>query len=126
MRLPQPRGEHSRSVIDALAQPLGDGLLPPPPTAYAAAPGGIVHDEDAQLALWVLYELHYLGFDDVDPEWQWHPDVVRYLGWLERHFLAALQSLPVPGTDASAPMHTRIECPGRPGPECGAGAPPAA
>lgn len=106
MRLPQPRGEHSRTVIDALAQAPADGVLNAPREPYA---GDVLHDEDAQLAMWALYELHYLGFDEVDADWQWHPDAVRYLGWLEKPFLAALRAVEVPATDEAAPMHERIE-----------------
>ena len=106
VRLPQPRGEHSQIVIEALSQAPAEGVLPAPAGTYT---GDAVRDEDAQLAMWVLYELHYLGFDEVDPEWQWHPDAVRYLGWLERPFLTALESFEVPATERSAPMHERIE-----------------
>jgi hypothetical protein len=38
---------------------------------------GFVHDEDAQLALWVLLELHRGGFDGVDDAWEWHPELSR-------------------------------------------------
>ena len=107
MRLPQPRGEHSTTVIGALAQAPVEGVLSPPPAA--AYDGDIVRDEDAQLAMWVLYELHYLGFDEVDPDWQWHPDAVRYLGWLERPFEGAQEAIEVPATDPEAAMHERIE-----------------
>ena len=38
---------------------------------------GYVHDEDAQLALWVLLELHRGGFDGVHDAWEWHPELSR-------------------------------------------------
>ena len=30
-------------------------------------------DDDAALALYVLYELHYRGFEGVDEGWEWEP-----------------------------------------------------
>lgn len=43
---------------------------------------------DLQLALYICYELHYRGFADVDPEWEWHPDLLRLRAQLEQHFIA--------------------------------------
>ncbi len=43
-------------------------------------------DEDVQIALWALYELHYRGFDDVDDMLEWHPDVIGLRVCLERSF----------------------------------------
>jgi hypothetical protein len=40
--------------------------------------------EDAALALWVLHELHYRGFDDVDDRLEWDPELIRLRGELER------------------------------------------
>lgn len=94
-------------MIEGLRQPLETGAIQAPPAAAYA--GDIVHDEDAQLAMWVLYELHYRGFEDADADWQGHPDVARYLRWLEEPFLAQLRAYDIPETDADAPMHTRIE-----------------
>ncbi|SFA94140.1 Iron-containing redox enzyme [Amycolatopsis marina] len=47
--------------------------------------------EDLQLALQVCYELHYQGFDGVDPDWEWDPELLRLRGAMERSFLAALR-----------------------------------
>jgi hypothetical protein len=47
--------------------------------------------EDFQLALWVLYELHYRGFDGVDDRWEWDPDVLRVRAELERVLELALR-----------------------------------
>ena len=106
MQLPDPVGDLSHEVIRTLARPTQDALFPPPP---ATLHGDVLTDDDVQLALWVLYELHYQGFDDVDPDWEWHPDAVRYLAGLEKPFLAALRALPVPETDPAAPVHERLE-----------------
>jgi hypothetical protein len=54
--------------------------------------------EDSPLALHVLYELHYRGFDGVDEAWEWEPSLLRERQRLERAFEARLVELagPVP------------------------------
>lgn len=83
--LPAPRGPISAAVIDALSSAPGAHSLPRPDIADADALG-----EDVQLALHVCYELHYRGFRDVDPEWEWSPDLLGIRGSLERAFVAEL------------------------------------
>lgn len=56
-------------------------------------------DEDLQLALWCCYELHYCGFQEVDNDWEWHPDVISFRKVLERRWLAGLCRL-AGGADA--------------------------
>lgn len=51
-------------------------------------PGG---DDDAQIALWALYELHYRGFDDVSDSMEWHPELLRVRALLEKPFEAKLR-----------------------------------
>jgi Iron-containing redox enzyme len=46
----------------------------------------VIDDPDVQVALWMLYELAYRGFDDVADELEWDPDLVRLRGRLERWF----------------------------------------
>ncbi|GAA0282232.1 iron-containing redox enzyme family protein [Cryptosporangium japonicum] len=54
-------------------------------------------DEDLQLALWVLYELHYRGFDGVDPDWEWDPQLLALRARLEAHFVDGLRAaVPAP------------------------------
>ncbi|WP_245604410.1 iron-containing redox enzyme family protein [Nocardioides aequoreus] len=60
--LPRPRGELTARLVETLRGPL-DG---PPLTLGGPAP-------DASLALWMLHELHYRGFDEVDDRWEWSP-----------------------------------------------------
>jgi hypothetical protein len=50
-------------------------------------------DEDFQLSLTVLYELHYRGWPGVDDRWEWHPDLVATARSLEAAFEAALRRL---------------------------------
>jgi hypothetical protein len=66
VHLPDPVGDLSGEVISALARPTQDGSFPLPPTSVG---GDVLTDGDVQLALWVLYELHYQGFELVDPDW---------------------------------------------------------
>ncbi|MGH3388583.1 MAG: iron-containing redox enzyme family protein [Actinomadura sp.] len=54
--------------------------------------------EDLQLALYTCYELHYQGFDGVEPAWEWEPELLRLRGMLERRFLSAIHA-EVPGGD---------------------------
>ncbi|UUZ44506.2 iron-containing redox enzyme family protein [Janibacter limosus] len=53
----------------------------------------VIPDEDAQLALWLLLELHHRGLRGVDPELEWDPQVIRVRRELEEAHLAALREL---------------------------------
>lgn len=58
-------------------------------------------DDDVQLALLVLYELHYRGVDGVDEGWEWHPELLAARATIERAFEAAVRELvAVPETEA--------------------------
>jgi len=61
---------------------------PPPPPA--AAGGDPLADDDLNLALYCLYELHYRGFDGVDEGWEWHPPLLALRAELEARFEAGL------------------------------------
>ena len=47
-------------------------------------------DDDVQLALYVLYELHYRGFEDVDDRWEWEPSLLALRSVLEDIFEGGL------------------------------------
>jgi hypothetical protein len=79
----------SETVITALR----NGALAPVAGVDADAFG-----EDLQLALYVCYELHYQGFGEADPAWEWDPELLRLRGTLERRFLLALRA-ELPGGD---------------------------
>lgn len=66
----------------------GDGPLDLP-----ALPADVLVDEDVQLALWCLFELHHRGFEGVDPELEWDPEVVRVRRALEVAHLRSLREL---------------------------------
>ncbi|MGW2997108.1 iron-containing redox enzyme family protein, partial [Streptomyces sp. NPDC001193] len=63
--LVEGRGELSRAVTEALRSDA------PPVYAAGAVPKADPWGEDLQLALYVLYELHYRGFEGVDDEREW-------------------------------------------------------
>ncbi|MCT7367991.1 iron-containing redox enzyme family protein [Mycolicibacterium llatzerense] len=87
--LPPSRGPLSDTVIKLLCErapcshltrietPLGD-----------ADPFGV----DLQLALYLCYELHYRGFVDVDPLWEWDGALLHLRGRMETVFLDAVRS----------------------------------
>jgi Iron-containing redox enzyme len=84
--LPTPRGPLSEALVCALAAP--PGALGDPPVATTADPLG---DDDLHLALYVLYELHYRGFDDVDERWEWDGGALALRGRLEAVFEQGLR-----------------------------------
>jgi hypothetical protein len=84
--LPAARGPISRWLLaylrgEATGRPL---------RSMAAAPAG--NDEDVQLALYCCYELTYRGFQDVDPDLEWDPEVLALRHRLESWFLDDLVS----------------------------------
>ncbi|WP_030299610.1 iron-containing redox enzyme family protein [Streptomyces katrae] len=85
-RLVDGRGELSDAVLRALRS--GGPPQYTPAAALKAAPWG----EDLQLALYLLYEPHYRGFDGVDDAREWDPDLLRLRQALEARFLHALRS----------------------------------
>ncbi|MGA5563347.1 iron-containing redox enzyme family protein [Streptomyces platensis] len=85
-QLPPPRGCLSGSVISWLRT--GEGPLPTWEEAQRDDPYGA----DLQLALYVLYELHYQGFDHVDDHHEWAPELLGVRRCLEEAFLRALRA----------------------------------
>jgi len=64
-----------------------------PVTTLSAGPVESVADDDRQLALWILYELHYRGFEEVDDSLEWDPDLLRLRLQLERPFETWIRDL---------------------------------
>ncbi|WP_148574707.1 iron-containing redox enzyme family protein [Nocardioides caldifontis] len=56
----------------------------------------LLTDEDVQLTLWVLYELHYRGFEGVDDDWEWDPGLLQVRRALEDRLLAQLRFATAP------------------------------
>ena len=65
---------------------LGDALWWGGPITDAAT------DDDLQLALFCVYELHYRGLAGVAEEWEWHPELVAVRHEWEQVLLAGLES----------------------------------
>lgn len=97
MLLPPARGSLSEQVRQALRTGRTRTLRDTP-----AAPDD--HD-DAQLTLWMLFELHYRGFDDVDDRLEWDPDAVavrrRLEDDLEQDLRSRYAKADVTGTSAA-------------------------
>ena len=74
----------------------------PSPTALPlqADPLG---DEDLQLALYVLYELHYRGFAGVHDEWEWNASLLGLRRQLEAEFEAGVVAVVGSPTSVDVP-----------------------
>lgn len=85
MKLPSARGPVSASLIEALAHSPYD-----PDLDHDL---GEITEEDLHLSLFVLYELHYRGWDGVDDLWEWQPGLLALRNKLEERFWADLHEL---------------------------------
>lgn len=106
MKFPSARGPVSASLLDILRSPsdrTSEELLALSGLAEdaVAATASILTDEDLQLALFCLYELHYSGRDGADERWEWKPDLLAVRQDLEEVFETALRALvEIPSRDA--------------------------
>ena len=104
MQLPSERGPISRGVIEALAHNR-------PAPALALGADGVLTDPDVQLALWVLYELHYAGFDGVPEDREWDPGLISLRRDIERRMegeLRAAVSAQLDGLDPTVPVGDQL------------------
>ena len=96
MPVPEPRGELSAALVEALHAHRRPTDLRGPAAGladrYRDDPREILLDDDAQLVLTMLYELHLAGLSDVDPEWEWNTEILDVRRRLEGPFDAALRS----------------------------------
>jgi hypothetical protein len=83
MMLPKPRGVFSAEVME---------LLRAVPGSIEAPRSDPEDDVDAALALWVLYELSYQGFEEVPDEAEWHPTLLGVRHRLETDLERRLRS----------------------------------
>ena len=99
-RLPDPRGPLSLAVTELLAERAPVNRLTQVEASISDAdPLGL----DLQLALYICYELHYRGFQNVDPGWEWSAGLLHLRGRLENTFLAEVRSrVGVIGADETA------------------------
>jgi hypothetical protein len=105
--LPQPRGSLSAQLVELLRVPPLEWATPAidePARASDDAMG-----EDFQLSLYLLYELHYRGFREVDEAWEWDPALIGLRRDLEAAFERRLRSeLPTPATIAPQDLGAAI------------------
>jgi len=83
MHLPAPRGALSAAVVRSL-RALPDVAVPRIDTPPESP-------DDEALALWLLHELAYTGFDEVDDEAEWDPELIRVRRQLERRLEGRLR-----------------------------------
>jgi Iron-containing redox enzyme len=83
--LPDARGP----LTAVLLHELRSGAHRLPPIALPEPQDPLV-DDDLQLALYVLYELHYRGFEGVDERWEWEPSLLAVRSVLEDIFEGGL------------------------------------
>jgi hypothetical protein len=84
-QLPNPRGPISEHVLASLRRAPHAVAAPPAPSG-----GDPLADDDLNLALYVLYELHYRGFEGVEEAWEWEPALLALRAELERRFEGGL------------------------------------
>lgn len=109
MKTPSPCGPLSDAVVRALTATPSDAPRHAPRRSDAAQVADPLADRDFQLALWMLYELHYRGFDDVDPALEWDPLLISSRTALEGCFAESVRALsrtcdcldPVPVADGA-------------------------
>src|SRR6187549_3836713 len=70
-RLPDARGPVTEHLLSHLRRPVHE--LSPLPLTDADP----LTDDDLALALYLCYELHYLGLPDVEEPWEWEPSLLR-------------------------------------------------
>lgn len=92
MRAPTPRGPLGEAVLDALTSADVDPGLPDLAATHAGASADLLADDDLQLTLVLLYELHHQGIDGVDDALEWDPTLLRTRAALERRFEAQLRA----------------------------------
>lgn len=110
--LPSARGPVSEAVLARLRNETPEADL-----AGVADPDP--YGEDAQLALYCCYEMHYRGFAGVHDDLEWDPGLLAARRWLEEAFLAALRADVEPGADVAAEVAGLLVEPVGPGSETG-------
>lgn len=95
MRSPQARGAASDALLNLLPQePNADGVQVLAEAVRNGLEGsdGILKDEDLQLTLFCLYELHYGGIEGAHADWEWEPELIGIRRRIERYFEGALRA----------------------------------
>lgn len=85
MQLPHERGPISRDVIAVLRAASTEVSLPLA-RKHSMEGRRVLVDDDAQLALWIIYELHYRGFDGVPDDLEWDLGLLELRRQIETQF----------------------------------------
>ncbi|MCQ4205574.1 iron-containing redox enzyme family protein [Streptomyces longispororuber] len=96
--LPEARGPVSEGLLAALRR------AAVPASASSVNLALDPYGDDLHLALYVLYELHYQGFDSVDDDREWDPTLLALRRNLEEYFLGALRADATPDMDAASTL----------------------
>ncbi len=97
MKLPRPRGPLSSAVFERMLQ-VRDAVVEP--LHVDPSSRDPIEDDDLQVTLWALYELHYRSFEDVDEGWEWAPELLAVREQIEASFERALRDAVSPQVDA--------------------------
>jgi hypothetical protein len=114
MSVPAPRGPRSAAILTVLVTEPSSHLLAGL-TRQIEAAGPItapLTDEDLQLSLLVLYELHYRGITGVDDAWEWNPVLLTVRSRLEVDFETALRGAARNQGDDPAGRSRALDVPG--------------
>jgi len=114
MKVPTPRGPVSTALFSAFAELPGSNgealdALQRAVAGHLPATLDIIGDDDLQLTLFCLYELHYSGLEGVSDDWEWAPELVRVRQLLEKPFEATLREAAAAAAgDLELPAHPRV------------------
>jgi hypothetical protein len=117
MHLPSPRGAVSAALSSCLLRGDEPDALNDLVEAALVLVDDLLVDDDIQIALFMLYELHYLGFDDVDDAFEWNPELLRARARIEGRLEEQLRSAvsvsehPLPTVDGVAGALFRMTAP---------------
>lgn len=102
MSPPEPRGPLSAALIRLMRHTRLAGLDLVEASAIGALTrtADVVDDDDIQLALFLLYELHYGGIEGVPDAWEWEPRLLQVRLELEQAFERGLRRV-VPQPEAT-------------------------
>ena len=107
MKFPTPRGPLSTALFDLLQETASTdtadhGAFSDLAQSTVMATSDVLHNEDLQLTLFCLYELHYSGLDGADERWEWNPGLIAARHKMEDAFEQSLRHLvELPALDAT-------------------------
>ena len=97
MPLPSARGPVSGALFGALLGAADPSAFADAVDRALPATADLLADDDLQLTLFCLYELHYGGIEGVDESWEWSPALLGARQRIEAAFEQALRNaVPVP------------------------------